>query len=61
MHALCGSHPWALGLALGLAIILMFATRMVHAPAGSNPVIVFLTAPVSAHAIASRVETEREK
>jgi len=45
VHALCGSHPWALGLALGLAIMLMFATRMVHAPAGSNPVIVFLTAP----------------
>ena len=45
VYSLFGSQPWALGLALGLAIILMFATRTVHAPAGSNPVIVFLTAP----------------
>lgn len=45
IHSLFGSAPWALGIALGLAIMLMFATRMVHAPAGSNPVIVFLSAP----------------
>ncbi|QJE96269.1 HPP family protein [Luteolibacter luteus] len=45
VYSLFGSQAWALGLALGLAIILMFATRMVHAPAGSNPVIVFLSAP----------------
>jgi CBS-domain-containing membrane protein len=45
VHSLFGAQPWALGVALGLAIMLMFATRMVHAPAGSNPVIVFLTAP----------------
>ena len=41
----CGPHAWALGLALGTAVMLMFATRTVHAPAGSNPVIVFLTQP----------------
>ncbi len=41
----CGPQPWALGLALGTAVIVMFATRTVHAPAGSNPVIVFLTQP----------------
>ncbi|MBI3886454.1 MAG: HPP family protein [Opitutae bacterium] len=41
----CGPHAWALGLALGTAVALMFATRTVHAPAGSNPVIVFLAQP----------------
>ena len=30
---------------LGAAVMLMFATRTVHAPAGSNPVIVFLMQP----------------
>jgi len=40
-----GPQPWALGLALGTAVALMFATRTVHAPAGSNPVIIFLTQP----------------
>ena len=40
-----GPHPWALGLALGTAVAVMFATRTVHAPAGSNPVIVFLAQP----------------
>ena len=42
---LFGPHVWALGLALGTAVMLMFATRTVHAPAGSNPVIIFLTQP----------------
>jgi CBS-domain-containing membrane protein len=42
---LFGPQPWALGLALGTAVILMFATRTVHAPAGANPVIIFLTQP----------------
>jgi len=40
-----GPHTWVLSLALGTAVIAMFATRTVHAPAGSNPVIVFLTQP----------------
>ena len=40
-----GPHTWALGLALGTAVAVMFATRTVHAPAGSNPVIVFLAQP----------------
>jgi CBS-domain-containing membrane protein len=39
---LCGPQPWALALAVGLAISVMMATRTVHPPAGSNPVIVFL-------------------
>ncbi len=44
LHAF-GPAPWALGLALATAVVAMFATRTVHAPAGSNPVIVFLTQP----------------
>jgi CBS-domain-containing membrane protein len=42
---LCGAHPWSLGLAVGLSIAAMMATRTVHPPAGSNPVIVFLGQP----------------
>ena len=37
-----GPQPWALALAVGLSIAAMMATRTVHPPAGSNPVIVFL-------------------
>lgn len=40
-----GPQVWALAFALGTSVMLMFATRTVHAPAGSNPVIVFLTQP----------------
>lgn len=42
---LCGPHWWAAGLATGTAIAVMMFTRTVHPPAGSNPVIVFLSAP----------------
>lgn len=41
----CGPQPWSLGLAVGLAIAAMMATRTVHPPAGSNPVIVFISHP----------------
>jgi CBS-domain-containing membrane protein len=41
----CGPQPWSLGLAVGVAIAAMMATRTVHPPAGSNPVIVFLSHP----------------
>jgi CBS-domain-containing membrane protein len=34
---------WGLGLALATAVAVMIATRTVHPPAGSNPVIVYLT------------------
>ena len=34
---------WGLGLALATAIAIMIVTRTVHPPAGSNPVIVYLT------------------
>jgi CBS-domain-containing membrane protein len=40
-----GAHPWSLALAVGLSIAAMMATRTVHPPAGSNPVIVFLAHP----------------
>jgi len=40
-----GPAWWSLALAAGTAIALMMATRTVHPPAGSNPVIVFLAQP----------------
>lgn len=43
--AVFGSHWWAAGLAAGAAIVAMMLTRIVHPPAGSNPVIVFLAQP----------------
>ncbi len=42
---LFGPAWWALALAAGTAIAVMMATRTVHPPAGSNPVIVFLSQP----------------
>jgi CBS-domain-containing membrane protein len=38
-----GPQPWALALAVGCSIAVMMVTRTVHPPAGSNPVIVFLS------------------
>lgn len=43
--ALLGPHWWAVAGAVGTAIALMMLTRTVHPPAGSNPVIIFLTQP----------------
>lgn len=43
--AALGPHWWAAGLATGTAIAAMMLTRTVHPPAGSNPVIVFLSQP----------------
>ena len=40
-----GPDWWAMAIAVGTAIALMMLSRTVHPPAGSNPVIVFLTAP----------------
>jgi CBS-domain-containing membrane protein len=40
-----GAHWWALALAVGTAIAAMMVTGTVHPPAGSNPVIIFLTKP----------------
>lgn len=55
-----GVGPWQMGLAVGLAIALMQATRTLHAPAGADPLVVlmsgkvgwsFLFAPVLAGAL----------
>ena len=43
--SLFGVHGWSIALAAGTAIAVMQLTRTVHPPAGSNPVIVMLTAP----------------
>jgi CBS-domain-containing membrane protein len=40
-----GSEWWSMALSVGTAIFLMIVTGTVHPPAGSNPVIVFLTQP----------------
>ncbi|WP_210395146.1 HPP family protein [Motiliproteus sediminis] len=40
-----GPAWWSMALAVSLAVMLMMATRTVHPPAGSNPVIVFLAQP----------------
>lgn len=40
-----GPHWWSLAMAVGTAIAAMMLTRTVHPPAGSNPVIIFLTQP----------------
>lgn len=42
---LLGAQWWSVALAAGTAIAVMQLTRTVHPPAGSNPVIVMLTAP----------------
>lgn len=41
--ALLGPHWWTVACAVGTAIALMMLTRTVHPPAGSNPLIIFLT------------------
>lgn len=40
-----GPAWWSMALAAGTAVALMMATRTVHPPAGSNPIIVFLAQP----------------
>jgi CBS-domain-containing membrane protein len=40
-----GPAWWSLSLAFAVALMLMLATRTVHPPAGSNPVIIFLLQP----------------
>jgi len=42
---LFGAEWWSMALAVSLAIGLMHAARVVHPPAGSNPVIVMLAHP----------------
>lgn len=42
---LFGPTWWGMAISVGTAIALMMLTRTVHPPAGSNPVIVFLSHP----------------
>ncbi|MGE7607412.1 HPP family protein [Peribacillus frigoritolerans] len=37
-----GDEPWAIGLAVGLAIALMMLTKTTHPPAGADPLVVML-------------------
>ncbi len=43
--AVLGVHWWVVALSTATAVAVMMATRTVHPPAGSNPVIVFLAQP----------------
>lgn len=45
MLQLVGPSWWGMALATALAIMAMMALGIVHPPAGSNPVIVYLTQP----------------
>lgn len=42
---LFGEAAWSLGLSVGLSITLMLGLRLVHPPAGSNPLLVFALNP----------------
>jgi CBS-domain-containing membrane protein len=44
-YAAFGATWWGMGVAVALATMLMMVLRVVHPPAASNPVIVFLAAP----------------
>lgn len=56
---LWGVHVWSMGLAVGLAVMLMMLTHTTHPPAGANPLLVmlagehwsFLVTPVAVGAI----------
>ncbi|MEQ1601022.1 MAG: HPP family protein [Methylophilaceae bacterium] len=40
-----GAHWWAMAAAVATALALMLFLRVVHPPAGSNPVIIFMALP----------------
>jgi CBS-domain-containing membrane protein len=42
---LFGATWWSVSIAVGTAISVMMLTRTTHPPAGSNPVIIYLTKP----------------
>lgn len=41
-YHLFGDEPWAIGLAVGLAIAVMMLTKTTHPPAGADPLVVML-------------------
>lgn len=44
MYQLFGNEPWAIALAVGLAIAMMMLTKTTHPPAGADPLVVMLGA-----------------
>ncbi|MGE7093656.1 HPP family protein [Lysinibacillus sp. NPDC048646] len=40
VYHILGDEPWAIGLAVGLAIAMMMITKTTHPPAGADPLIV---------------------
>lgn len=44
VYHLFGDAPWAIGLAVGLAIAVMMLTKTTHPPAGADPLVVMLGA-----------------
>lgn len=44
IYHLFGNEPWAIALAVGLAIAMMMLTKTTHPPAGADPLIVMLGA-----------------
>ncbi|MED4853380.1 HPP family protein [Caldifermentibacillus hisashii] len=42
IYHLFGNDPWAIGLAVGLAIAMMMMTKTTHPPAGADPIVVML-------------------
>lgn len=44
MYTWFGNEPWAIGLAVGLAIACMMVTKTTHPPAGADPLVVMLGA-----------------
>ncbi|MEY9976431.1 HPP family protein [Lysinibacillus sp. RC79] len=42
MYQLFGNEPWAIALAVGLAIAIMMLTKTTHPPAGADPLVVML-------------------
>ena len=41
----CGDQAWAMGLSVGLSIALMLGLKLVHPPAGSDPLLVYALNP----------------
>lgn len=42
IYTLLGDETWAIGIAVGLAILLMMLTKTTHPPAAANPIIIML-------------------
>ena len=45
LHMVLPSEWWAIALAVGVSISVMAALRIIHPPAGADPVVIFLSDP----------------